>query len=128
MTSKENIKGRILLTIILCIILFTGCKEKEYIYLDVNPQLEIMVKDLSGNGVVGATVKLFNSEGNFNANENPLQTEVTDQTGKVLFMELNEMIYYFYAEKGQLNNYYEVVTIAKPLRKNEIKTVSCIIR
>ena len=127
--SRINIvKGKTLLIIIFCLILFAGCTEKEYIYLDVAPQLEIIVKDLSGNNVEGASVKLFVSEENFYAKENPLQTKVSDQSGKVIFKDLDEMIYYFYAEKGELNNYYEVVTFANPLKKNEIKTITCIIR
>ncbi len=128
MTSMGNIKNKILLTIMLSIMLLAGCTEKEYIEIDVAPQLEITVKDLSDNNIAGATIKLYNSEEDFDLKENEVQTKTTDDSGKALFKDLSEDIYYFYAEKGELNNYYEVVTFAKPLRKNEIKTITCIIR
>ena len=115
------------LLIIVFIFAFSiGCKK--YIEVDVDPQLEITVTDMSDNIVVGATVNLFTTEEDFLLNENPIKTKTTDAAGQVLFEELNEMIYYFYAEKGELNNYYEVVTFAKSLKKNEIKTITCVIR
>ena len=128
MTSMGNIKNKILLTIMLSIMLLAGCTEKEYIEIDVAPQLEIMVKDLSDNIIAGATINLYSSEEDFDLKKNEVQTKTTDDSGKALFKDLSEDIYYFYAEKGELNNYYEVVTFASPLKKNEIKTITCIIR
>ena len=112
----------------LAIIISSGCTKKEYVEVDVAPQLEIMVTDISDDPVSGAAVTLFETESDFYENENPVKTSVTDAAGKVLFEELNETIYYFYAEKGDLNNFYEVMTFNDPLSKNEIKTITCIIR
>ena len=128
MTSMGNIKSKILLTIMLCLIVCSGCKETEYVYLDVAPKLEIMVKDLSDNIIAGATINLYSSEEDFDLKKNEVQTKTTDDSGKALFEDLSESIYYFLAEKGELNNYYEVVTFTNPLKKNEIKTITCIIR
>lgn len=108
--------------------IFFGCTRKEYVEVDVAPQLEITVTGASANPVPGATVTLFETQEDFYKNENPLETSVTDATGKVLFDELNEDIYYFYAEKGELNNFFEVVTFTIPLIKNEIRTITCILR
>jgi len=115
-----------LLTIVFIFVFLMGCKK--YIEVDVDPQLEITVTDESANIVVGATVKLFTTEEDFLVNENSISTKTTDTAGQVLFEDLDEAIYYFYAEKGDLNNYYEVVTFAKSLKKNEIKTITCVIR
>jgi hypothetical protein len=104
----------------------SGCEE--IIKVDVDPQLQITVKDESDNIVVGAAVNLFDTEEDFLLNENEVMNGTTDAAGQVLFKELSEEIYYFYAEKDELNNYYEVVTFAEPLKKNEIKTITCIIR
>ena len=128
MSRIKIVKIRNFLAIVFCLILFTGCTEKEYVYLDVAPQLEIIVEDQSANIIEGATVKLYNSSEDFYENNNPLQTKVTNQSGKALFKDLDETVYYFYIEKGEMNNYYEVVTFARPLRKNEIKTLVSIIR
>jgi hypothetical protein len=128
MVSIKIDKGRIFATTLFSILLLTGCTKKEYIEIDRAPQLEITVIDTSNNSVEGATVKLYNSEEGFYLNENPIKKSVTDKMGKVLFKELTEIIYYFYVEKGELNNYYEVVTFSEPLRKNEIRTITCVIR
>lgn len=128
MNSIGTGKEKIFIVAIFLSVFFNGCIEKEYVYLDVTPQLEITVKDETNNTIAGATVNLYNSEEDFYQKENPVQTKVTNGSGIVLFKDLSEIIYYFYAEKGELNNYYEVVTFAKPLRKNEIKSVNCIIR
>lgn len=128
MSRIKIVKFGTCVAIVFCLILFTGCTEKEYVYLDLAPQLDIIVEDQSGNSTEGATVKLYNSGEDFYGNQNPLQIKVSDQSGKALFKDLNEIIYYFYFEKGELNNYYEAVTFARPLKKNEIKTVSSIIR
>lgn len=107
---------------------FFGCTEKEYIDIDVSPQLEILVKDKAGNPILGATVSLYTSENDFNSKVSERKTEMTNAVGKVLFKDLNETVYYFYAEKDGLNNFYEAVTFTNPLSKNEIRTITCIIR
>lgn len=112
----------------LAIIICSDCTKKEYVEVDVAPQLEITVNDISDNPVSGASVTLFETEGDFYQDENSVKASVTDATGKVIFHKLNEKIYYFYAEKGDLNNFYEVVTFTIPLSKNEIRTITCIIR
>lgn len=118
---------KVYLLSILFLFLF-GCTEKEYIDIDVSPQLEILVKDKAGNPILGATVSLYTSENDFNSKVNAHKIEMTNAVGKVLFKDLNEVVYYFYAEKDGLNNFYEAVTFTKPLTKNEIRTITCVIR
>ena len=108
---------------------FTACIELEYIeLLDVAPQLEITVLDISENIVEGATVKLYATEDHFLNDENAIQTTTTDGAGKALFQDLSESIYYFYAEKGDQNNFYDIASFDNPLNINEIRTLSCTIR
>lgn len=109
-------------------LLISSCERTEYLEVDVAPQLEITVTDNSGNSIENATVILFDTEEKFTSNSNPIQTLVTGSNGKALFKDLNEDIYYFYVEKGALNNYYEVVTFSEPLEMNQIMTITCIIR
>jgi hypothetical protein len=117
-----------------CLILFLilliniQCSEKEYIDVDVNPQLEIIVINTEGNVVLGTTVKLFQSEEDLISKLGELQIKTSDSEGKVVFEDLEEKNYYFYAEKGDLNNYFEVVTFSEPLVKNELKSITCIIK
>ena len=115
-------------TLFFIFIVFISAACEEIVKVDVDPQLQITVKDESDNIVVGAAVNLFDTEEDFLLNENEVKTKTTDAAGQVLFQGLDEEIYYFYAEKGELNNYYEVVSFAEPLKKNEIKTLTCIIR
>jgi len=104
------------------------CTEKEYVDVDVNPQLEISVIDINGNAVNGVTVKLFQTEDDLISKENEVQTKTADSEGKVVFEDLNEEVYYFYAEKGELNNYFDIVTFSKPLENNQILTITCTIK
>jgi hypothetical protein len=100
----------------------------DYVDIDVAPQLEITVTEISGIVVDSATVTLFGSQEDFLSQENILQTLITGSAGKVLFKELEEDIYYFYIEKGELNNFYEVVTFSEPLEMNHVMTITCVIR
>jgi len=117
-----------LLIFILFLVFNLQCTEKEYVDVDVNPQLEISVIDINGKSVNGVSVKLFQTEDDLISKENEEQTKTTDSEGKVVFEDLNEEVYYFYAEKGDLNNYFEVVTFSDPLVKNEKRTITCTIK
>ena len=112
----------------LFIFLFFSCSKTEYVDVDVDPQLEILITDISSTSVSGVTVKLYATESDFRKDENVLGVELTGSDGKVLFEDLSESIYYFYASKAGLSNFYEVVTFETPLKKNEIRVVKSIIR
>ncbi|MFA8434966.1 MAG: SpaA isopeptide-forming pilin-related protein [Marinifilaceae bacterium] len=115
---------------LLCISLtiITGCSKTEYVDVDVKPQLEITVTDVSGKPVEGATTSLFSSKEDWEKKSNNIQSKKTDAAGKVLFEGLNETVYYFFVEKNTLNNFYEIASIENPLSKNEIKIITCVIR
>ena len=127
--NNREINRKTMFTVALCfLMLMAGCKKEEYLDVDVSPQLEITVVDISNNRVQGATVTLYYSEADWELKNNMIQKKVTDTTGKVLFKELNEVRYYFYVEKDTKNNFYEVVTFSNPLKKNEIKAITCVIK
>lgn len=107
---------------------FICCNPEEIFEIDVLPQLELQISDRSNNVVQGATVMLFSSEENWESQSSAIKVSSSDLDGKALFKDLNETQYYFYIEKGDLNNYYEAVTFSEPLRKNEKRTINCIIR
>jgi hypothetical protein len=120
---------RIIYTVFVLILLLNiQCTEKEYVDVDVNPQLEVLVLDIESNFVSGVTVKLFSTEEDLISKTGEIQSISTDSDGKAIFNELEEKIYYFYAEKGNLNNYFDVVTFLEPLSENQIKNVTCIIK
>ena len=117
-----------LLPLAFLILFLNACSKTEYVDIDLAPQLEIYALDVSSTPVGGATVKLYANESSFMSGENELETKTTGTDGKVQFENLAETIYYFYASKGDKNNFYEVVTFESSLEKNEIRVIETIIR
>jgi len=112
------------------ILLFSlsACTKTEYVDIDVDPQLELLITDESAIPVGGADVILYDTEEDFLAGENALLSKSSDSNGRVLFEGLSEKVYYFFASKAEWNNYYEVVTFENPLEKNEVRAITTIIR
>jgi protocatechuate 3,4-dioxygenase beta subunit len=73
---------------------------------DVFPtKLQVTVLDEAGNPVIGAEVELYKSEADYEAGKNPVGTKMkTDAKGKATFSELEPVIYFVKAEKGDLDN------------------------
>lgn len=117
-----------LISLILINTLLISCTKTEYIEVDVKPKLEILVTDINNNPISGANVSLFITEEDFNSKQNLIKTSKTNTYGKVLFQKLDERIYFLYINKNELNNYYEIITFSEPLRKNEKRSISSIIR
>lgn len=107
---------------ILALVLFLfSCTEKEYI--DAAPQLLFTVVADNLVFVEGASVSLFNSQEDWENHSNVVASLQTDGNGQVLFENLDEQIYYFYIEKGDLNNLADVAALSEPLqigRKSEL--------
>lgn len=103
-----------------------SCKN-EYSYKDNKPQMEIVIKDQTGQLVQGAIVTLYLLQNDWNQKVNAVQTLTSDSKGTAMFTELDEKVYYFLAEKGALNNVLGVSYFAQPLKVNEIRVIQTII-
>jgi len=101
-----------------------GCKK---IYIDNDPQLKIIVVDASNNKVSNAIVTLFLSENDWQKKTNSVIQMNTDLNGSALFQDLEELVYYFYVQKGALDNTLGVSYFATPLKKNEVRNLQTII-
>lgn len=96
--------------------------------IDTLPQLELTVVNSTGQPVPGAIVGLFDQLDEWSMLENPVQVwRETDNKGKVLFIDLKEEIYYFYANSDTLSNIGHEIKLKEPLRLNEIRKVELII-
>lgn len=118
----------IIFTLCTLVLILTGCTKKEYIYVNVAPKLELVVVNTVGNVQEGAVINLYKTEADFYSKTNSTRNGSSDVNGICVFENLDESIYYFYMEKGGLNNYYEEVTFSSPLKINEIKKIQCTIR
>lgn len=73
---------------------------------DVFPtKLQVTVLDEVGSPVSGVEVELYKSEADYEAGKNPVGSKMkTDAKGRVTFNELEPIIYFVKAEKGDLDN------------------------
>jgi hypothetical protein len=103
--------------------IFTSCKKEE-----AAPSLELTVRDNLGNAVSGATLKLFKSENDLiNFTNQVGSTKTTDGSGKIKIENLEEIKYYFFAEKDCYNNYRGGNYLVDPLKKNQNTTADIVI-
>ena len=104
--------------LIFLIFLFFSCCTKE-ILIDVPPQLEIRVTDLNDQTVSSVSVSLYLTFDDWDQELNAVATQTTDLNGVVLFEALEPQTYFFYAEKGTLNNKFGVATHSMMLTPNQ---------
>lgn len=94
------------------------------IKVDTPPSLEITVIDQFNHPVKEALVTIFDSQEEWAMRENPLQAwKMTDDNGKVMFLNLQETNYFIYAEKGKLNNLKNEIKTAEYLLNNQIRLI-----
>lgn len=98
------------------------------VFIDNPPQLEITVLDESGNRVQDANVTLYGSEEDWKAKSTALQSELTNSQGVVLFENLEEQIYFFYAQKDKLSNEESISALDKELQFNIKALITTIIK
>jgi hypothetical protein len=121
-------KSTIYLIFLVALLVTTLCRcKKEYTYIDNKPQLEIGVKDNTGQPISGAVITLFLTQNDWNKKVNAIQTASSDSKGTVLFKDLEEKVYYFLVEKGTQNNVLGIAYFAQPLKINEIRVIQTII-
>jgi len=109
-------------------ILFTACSKEKTEYIDNAPQLEVTVVDLSHTAVADARVTLYASEADLKTKTNPLENSITSPDGTALFSELEEEVYYFFAEKAEMNNTKSTSLIGEKLQINVKATVQTTIK
>jgi len=91
---------------------------------DTLPQLEISVVNMEGQPVPQVMVGLFDNLEEWSMMENPVQVwRETGQDGKVLFMDLQEKIYFYYADGDSLSNIGHEIQLRESLNVNEIRQV-----
>ena len=96
--------------------------------IDTLPQLELSVVDMDGQAVQGVIVGLFDQLDEWSMHENPVQTwRETNDKGRVLFIDLQEQIYFFYADGDTLSNIGHEIELKEPLQLNELRKVKLII-
>jgi len=116
------------LLLIFCVSFFmTNCTEK-IIYNDIDPQLEIIVRTESGQLVSGASVSLFTTENDWINKTNIVQSEETNNQGRALFSDLEEVRYYFFVVKNDMTNENQVSEIKEALKINVKAIVETIIK
>jgi len=124
--NNSKVMEKILLPLTLIALMLLGCKKIEYI--NNKPQLEIIVTDDKESHIQGADVLLYESEQDWINKTNQLNNKTTDLSGIALFTDLETKIYYFYVEKGELNNSESIAVIDKELKENTKAQVSTIIK
>lgn len=113
-------------TFCLCITTLFSCQKTELI--DNTPQLEITVLNENGGRIQGASVTLYDSEDNWNNGTNFLQSGLTDSQGIILFEELEEQVYFIYAEKDELSNQDGISALNEELQINVRALLTIIIK
>ncbi len=111
---------------ILIWVLLLSCKKT--VYQDMNPQLKVVVKNSDQNPVKDASVYLYASVDDFQNNTNVVNSGTSDETGSVLFTDLQEVIYYFMAEYDGKCNCYGVSATSDSLQKGYVVIVETIIK
>ncbi len=109
------------------LILFS-CSDEKVEFIDNPPQLEITVVDISQVQLSGVSVTLYNTEEDWKSKANPVVVDSTDSKGIVVFSDLMEQRYYFFAEKSEMNNMKTVAVIADSLKINVKATIQTIIK
>ena len=69
-----------------------------------NTSLTVTVRDELGNTVEGASIKLFESEENYNQEKEAVAEGVTDAKGVFRFKKLRPITYFVLVKKGDKDN------------------------
>lgn len=89
--------------ILLCLVLLKCSKKEETLS---KPILFIAIKDTAGKNIAGVPVKLYKNQ------TDPGTIKLSDTTGYAKFYNLDNAIYYWYAEQGCKTNLSSQYTIA----------------
>lgn len=92
---------KVLLTGIVAILFVSNLSSEQII----KTQLALTVRNDLGNTVEGARVKLYESEEDYQKEENLVAEGTTDNKGVARFKELKAISYFILVEKDDLNNF-----------------------
>ncbi len=107
--------------LVLLILMIIGFFQHSCLKPDISPRMEIKVINAAGDAVRGAYVSLFENIDEWGMQKNPMQVwKETNDDGKVLFIGLSEIVYYFYITKDNLDNSDGYISIEEPLMKNKV--------
>jgi hypothetical protein len=93
----------------------------------INTRFNATVRDDLGNTVEGASVQLFETEDDYNKEQNVVAQAVTDAKGKVSIKDLKAISYFVIVRKGDKDNSGGGERTAK-LEENKINRVTIIIQ
>ncbi|MBL7845373.1 MAG: hypothetical protein KF846_05360 [Cyclobacteriaceae bacterium] len=93
----------------------------------IKTQIHITVRNDLGNTVEGVSVKLFETEKDYNDETNVAAEGLTDAKGIVRFKELKAISYYIMAEKDGQNNFGGGEVTGK-LEEKKINKVTVVIQ
>jgi len=103
------------------ILILPACKKNDD---STSTSLKVRIIDNKGNSLPGVTVKLYTALEDLEQEEKQVSTTLTtDTTGEVVFSGLSMLKYYWYAEKGCMNNMNGILTTDK-LEAGEEKTIT----
>lgn len=89
-------------------------------------KLKLKITDDLGNASVGASVILYASLSDYQNNVNMTAIATTDVTGTVTFSNLSAIKYYWFAQKGCLNNVFGTSTTTTALTANVTNSLTCV--
>lgn len=107
--------------LILLAISLAACTKTEYELLP--PQLEIIVLDVNDNVVSNVNISIFLDQEDWEQGINEVTSGLTNNSGSIEFENLGELVYFFKAEKDELNNDKDIVSFKNPLKKGEKRIV-----
>lgn len=117
---KKNI---LILMTFIGLVMLSSCKKEP-----TPTSLELLLKDELGNIVSGASVELYSSETDWNNASNQIGTTLTsDALGKVVFNNVSNIKYYWFAEKDCKNNVNGAITSSSALTSNIKNTFNIIL-
>ncbi len=93
----------------------------------IKTSLTLTVRDELGNTIEGASVVIYDSESDFNAEKNPAAQAITDNKGIVKFKELKAISYFVIVRKGDKDNLGAGEQIGK-LEANKFNKATVIIQ
>jgi len=122
--KKTRICLRLLSLVLMSLLVSQGCLK-----VDQPPALRVTVLDQWGEPVDGAVVGLFESYDTWKDLEYPAQVwRSCDRAGQVVFFDLQEIPYYIYARKGDVDNSLDEIQLTTIPHKNVILNLTIRIR